>query len=91
VRVLDSKSLRHWLLTQSVVLEPRNLSEIAAVMNNPASWRLTPVVDQSDLEARFGVLATRVRKAQVIRHAWFAGACVAIIAACWIVVSSIFL
>jgi len=75
VKVVDSRDLRRWLLTLPSVLEPLGRIELAALIDDPATWGAHPPVGQEGVMERFTVLDASVRRARLHRRLWmFVGA-----------------
>ncbi|TFC44681.1 NERD domain-containing protein [Cryobacterium sp. TMT1-21] len=70
VKVVTAPGLRRWLITQPVSMGPAELANLAAIIDDPATWP-TPVFPPTEHPfAQFAVLDAEVRQARVRRTLW---------------------
>lgn len=69
VKVLAATSLKRWLLKQPVLLTESDLAEVAAIIDDPATWP-QPAEPTGDPMARFAALDAEVRSAYRRRTLW---------------------
>jgi hypothetical protein len=68
--VLSSAGLRRWLLKRPVVLDAAQLTELTALIDDPATWP-SPVHEPTNAPmARFAALDTAVQSARIRRRIW---------------------
>jgi hypothetical protein len=79
VMVVDAWKLRRRLTEMPAVLEPSEVTEVRAILEDPASWSMpgttpltsgSPVAAGTPLRAEFDALATEVRVAHARRRGW---------------------
>lgn len=80
VKVLDSRQLQWWLAKRPVILPPADVLDVAAIVDDPATWR-EGTVSLPGLVPRFEQLDREVRSAQRRRQAWAIGLLAAFLAA----------
>ena len=70
VKVVDATGLRRWLLNRPAVFEVAELGQLAAIIDDPATWppALFPPIANSML--RFAALDVEVRAARTRRRVW---------------------
>lgn len=73
VKVLDSRQLQRWLAKRPVILPPAEVRGTAALVDDPATWRVG-AVSLPGLMPRFEQLHGEVLSAQRRRQAWAVGA-----------------
>ncbi|MBC7443619.1 MAG: NERD domain-containing protein [Ramlibacter sp.] len=70
VMVVTAPALRRWLLARPVSMGPAELADLAAIIDDPATWP-TPVIPSTEHAlAQFAALDAEVRQAQVRRTLW---------------------
>ncbi|MDH6236333.1 nuclease-related domain-containing protein [Cryobacterium sp. CG_9.6] len=79
VKVLVATGLRRWLVKLPVVLNPTELVELAAIIDDPSTWPPPPVPPTENLMGRFATLDRQVRSARVRRTGWKVAAFVGIL------------
>jgi hypothetical protein len=82
VVVVDARKLKAWLTKLPSVMDAGTVDRVASVLNDPATWRPTALVDVADLSARFDTLMAALRRAQTIHALWILVLGLAIFGAC---------
>jgi hypothetical protein len=82
VVVVDARKLKDWFTTQPSAMDAGTVERVASVLNDPATWRPTTLVDVADLSARFDSLMTTLRCAQTVHALWVLVLGLAIFGAC---------
>jgi hypothetical protein len=69
VQVITASALRRWLLKHPVILDETGLAQVAAILDDPATWpsRPDPIADS---RARFDALDSEIRSAYIRRTLW---------------------
>jgi hypothetical protein len=70
VKVIADTGLRRWLLKRPAVLEVAELGQLAAIIDDPATWPAVLFPPPADSLLRFAVLDAEVRTARTRRRVW---------------------
>ncbi|RZU66033.1 nuclease-like protein [Microterricola gilva] len=70
VRVLNSHEVRRWLKQQPDALNPAAVSDLLAIIDDPALWRATDAGDPAEARRQFAELHDEVRSARGRRRLW---------------------
>lgn len=70
VRVLNSHEVRRWLKQQPETLNPAAVTDLLAVIDDPALWRPTDAGDPLEARRQFAELHAAVRAARSRRRLW---------------------
>lgn len=70
VAVMEASSLVRWLTQQPTVLSADCQDYLAAVVDDPSTWRLTKAVDRDELLRRFAELSVLGRQAKFVQSLW---------------------
>jgi Nuclease-related domain len=70
VKVLDATGLRRWLLGHPPMLSPAGLDELAAIIDDPATWPPALFPPTENARAQFDALDAEVRTANIRRTWW---------------------
>jgi hypothetical protein len=70
VHVDGGRTVARWLRKHRVVLSPDSVAQIAAVVNDPRTWRMTLPVALVDLRRRYAELTHADHIAALIRAGW---------------------
>ncbi|MDQ1545030.1 MAG: hypothetical protein QOK08_2668 [Actinomycetota bacterium] len=82
VVVVDARKLKSWLTKLPPAMDAGIVDRVASVLNDPATWRPTALVDVADLSARFDALMATLRRAQAVHAVWILILGLAIFGAC---------
>ena len=81
VKVTTAAALRRWLVKRPVVLTAGDLAELAAIIDDPATWPAALFPPTENVLARFNALDAEVRAARTRRKVWSFSGTLALLAA----------
>ena len=81
VKVTTAAALRRWLVKRPVVLNAGDLAELAAVVDDPATWPAPTFPPTENVLARFNALDAEVLAARTRRRVWSVSGTLALCAA----------
>jgi hypothetical protein len=82
VRIETQRGIASWLVHRPAVLRPDHVGLIAAMLDDPTTWRVVAVADRDDLQRRFVALSKAHDRAHAFRLAWILVAMFALIGVC---------
>jgi Nuclease-related domain len=73
VHIDGGRTVLRWLKKQRAILSPDAVEQIAALLDDPTTWRLVEPLNREVLSSRFDQLVNEVERARSIQTAWKVG------------------